>query len=89
LLTKSNTQRNFMHHKESVHDNEDLHFKLLELAKSNLTYKSTIQNLLEQHKKLISLTKELVQVLEAENPSPEKQTSIIRQLRLFGKTLQY
>ena len=78
-----------MHHKESVHDNEDLHLKLLELVKSNQSYKSTIKNLLEQHKKLISLTKELVQVLEAENPSPEKQTSIIRRLRLFGKTPQY
>lgn len=78
-----------MHHKKSVHDNENLHLKLLELVKSNQSYKSTIQNLLEQHKKLISLTKELVQVLEAENPSPEKQTSIIRQLRLFGKTPQY
>ena len=43
-----------MHHKESVHDNEDLHLKLLELVKSNQSYKSTIQNLLEQHKKLIS-----------------------------------
>jgi len=78
-----------MHHKESVHDNEDLQFKLLELTKSNQTYKSTTQRLLDQHKKLISLTKELVQVLEAENPSPEKQTSIIRQLRLFGKAPQY
>ncbi|MEI6095670.1 MAG: hypothetical protein WCR08_09495 [Gammaproteobacteria bacterium] len=78
-----------MHHKKCVHDNKDVHLKLLELIKSNQSYKSTTQNLLEQHKKLISLTKELVQVLEAENPSPEKQTSIIRQLRLFGKAPQY
>ena len=78
-----------MHHKESVHDNEDLHLKLLELVKSNQSYKSTIQNLLEQHKKLISLTDSLVQVLDAENPSHQKQASIIRQLKLFGKTSRF
>ena len=78
-----------MHHKESAPDNEDLQFKLSELTKSNQTYKSTIEKLLEQHRKLISLTKDLVQVLEAENPSLQKQASIIRQLRLFGKAPQY
>jgi len=62
---------------------------LLELVKSNQSYKSTIQNLLEQHKKLISLTDSLVQVLDAENPSPQKQASIIRQLKLFGKTSRF
>lgn len=55
----------------------------------NQLHKVNIRRLLEQHKKLSSLAKNLIQTLETESLSDEKQASLKRQIRLFKRNMDF
>ena len=55
----------------------------------NQLHKANILRLLEQHKKLSSLTKKLIQILETDNPPNEKQASLTRQIKLFKRNMDF
>ena len=53
----------------------------------NQLHKANIRRLLDQHKKLSSLTKKLIEILETESPTAEKQASLTRQIKLFKRNI--
>ena len=55
----------------------------------NQLHKANIRKLLEQHKKLSSLAKKLIQILEKESPAAEKQASLTRQIKLFKQNIDF
>ena len=64
--------------------------KLLKKTQNeNQLHKANIQRLLENHKKLTSLTKKLIQTIETEKPVVEKQASLARQIRLFKRSMDF
>ena len=64
--------------------------KLLKKTQNeNQLHRANIQRLLEQHKKLSSLTKKLIQILETESMPAEKQASLNRQIKLFKRSIDF
>ena len=64
--------------------------KLLKKTQNeNQLHRANIQRLLEQHKKLSSLTKKLIQILETESMPAEKQASLNRQIKLFKRNMDF
>ncbi len=55
----------------------------------NQLHKANIRRLLEQHKKLSSLAKKLIQILETEKPAAEKPASLAKQIRLFKRNMDF
>lgn len=55
----------------------------------NQLHKANIRRLLDQHKKLSSLAKKLIEILETECPKAQKQASLSRQIKLFKRNIDF
>ena len=55
----------------------------------NQLHKANIRRLLDQYKKLSSLAKKLIEILETESPTAEKQASLTRQIKLFKRNIDF
>lgn len=83
------TNRNTKHQDSNLIKISILQKLLKKNQDENQRHKANIQKLLEQHKKLLSLTKTLIQTLETESLPDEKQVFIKKQIRLFKQSMNF
>lgn len=89
LNAQQTTNRNTKHQDSSLIKISILQKLLKKNQDENQLHKANIRRLLEQHKKLLSLTKALIQTLETESLPDEKQVSIKKQIKLFKQSMNF
>ncbi len=55
----------------------------------NQLHRANLQRLLEQQKKFFSFIRKLLQTLETESMSAEKQASLIRKIKIFKRKIDF